>query len=128
MDVRDYQRLAMRTNDRKGTDRLSKFIGANINVDSYHDVGGLLNGVLGLSGESGEFADMIKKWVFHEKELDELHAKKELGDVLWYIAMICESFDWSMEEIMNLNIDKLMARYPEGFNIDRANHRKVGDV
>ena len=61
---------------------------------------------------------------------DEEHAKKELGDVMWYIAMICESFDWSLEEIMSMNIDKLIARYPisEGFTVERANHRKEGDI
>ena len=71
---------------------------------------------------------MIKKWIFHEKELDEDHAKKELGDVMWYVAMICESFGWSLDEIMQMNIDKLKKRYPEGFDTERANNRKSDDV
>ena len=71
---------------------------------------------------------MIKKWVFHEKELDMEHAKKEMGDVLWYVAMMCESFGWNMEDVMQTNIDKLKARYPEGFSADRSLHRAEGDV
>lgn len=60
---------------------------------------------------------MVKKWVFHEKELDVDHAKKEAGDICWYL-----------DEIMQMNVDKLKARYPEGFDTYRANHRNEGDV
>ena len=131
MNGADYQRLAMRTNDRKATDRLSQKVNEWMagSPDGI-DIGGVLNGVLGLTGESGEFADIIKKWIFHQKELDIDHAKKELGDVMWYVAMICESFDWSLDEVMGMNIDKLIARYPigEGFTVERANHRKEGDI
>ena len=102
-----YQKLAMRTNDRKATDRVARKVNEYMagSIDGY-DTGGIFNGVLGLTGEAGEFADKIKKWVFHEKELDELHAKKELGDICWYIAMMCESFGWKLEDIMQMNIDK----------------------
>ena len=71
---------------------------------------------------------MIKKWVFHEKEIDIEHLKKECGDILWYIAMVCQSFNWDMNEIMQMNIDKLKARYPDGFDTVRANNRKGNDV
>ena len=54
--------------------------------------------------------------------------KKELGDIMWYIAMMCHAFRWNLDEIMEMNIDKLKARYPEGFDTDRANNRKNGDV
>ena len=129
MNARDYQRMAMRTNDQKSTDRLARFVNEYMagSIDGY-DFGGIINGVLGLTGEAGEFSDMIKKWMFHEKPLDIEHAQKELGDVMWYIALICESFDWSLEEIMGLNIDKLMKRYPDGFDTTLANNRKEGDV
>lgn len=120
-----YQFLAMRTNDKMGSCRLRTGID---NYESIADIGGLFNGCLGLSGEVGEFNDMIKKWIFHEKPLDFEHAKKELGDVLWYLAMICDSFGWDMNEIMQMNIDKLKARYPEGFDIQKANNRKEGDI
>lgn len=123
MTPNEYQNLAMRTNDKKSTDRALKSLKNN-----SVDFGGVLNGCLGLSGETGEFCDMIKKVVFHEKEFDEAHAKKELGDCLWYAAMISESFRWNLEEIMEMNVQKLKARYPEGFDTYLSSHRKEGDV
>lgn len=135
MNANKYQKLAMRTNDGKASDRLigkmqeydMKFSNEQSNKESV-DIGGIFNACLGLSGEVGEFNDMIKKWVFHEKDLDMEHAKKEAGDILWYVAMLCESFGWNMGEIMRMNVDKLIARYPDGFDVERANHRAVGDV
>ena len=123
MTGKEYQELAMRTNDGKATERLLTAVfpkGANI--------GGVLNGCLGLSGEVGEFNDMVKKWIFHEKPFDPDHAMKELGDVLWYVAMICHSFGWNLNTIMQMNVDKLKARYPEGFDVDKSAHRLEGDV
>lgn len=136
MNGKEYQSLAMRTNDGKATERLLdkydmidffKQAKADKPCEKY-DLGGILNGCLGLSGEVGEFNDMVKKWIFHEKPLDVEHAQKEIGDVLWYVAMICHSFGWDMDTIMQQNIDKLKARYPEGFDVDKSAHRKEGDV
>lgn len=135
MNANKYQKLAMRTNDGKASDRLigkmqeydMKFANDHSDNDCV-DIGGIFNACLGLSGEVGEFNDMIKKWVFHEKELDMEHAKKEAGDILWYVVMLCESFGWNMEEIMQMNVDKLKSRYPEGFDVERANNRAEGDV
>ena len=127
MDGFEYQRLAMRTNDGNSTPRLFKMIdyyGHNLEID----MGGILNGCLGLSGEVGEFNDMIKKWVFHDNNLDYDHARKEIGDILWYIALICHSFGWDMNKIMQMNINKLKARYPDGFDVELSAHRKEGDV
>ena len=85
MTGNDYQKLAMRTNDHKATERLLdkadmidffKQAKSGRDTENY-DLGGILNACLGLSGEVGEFNDMIKKWIFHEKELDIEHAKKE---------------------------------------------------
>ena len=121
MTGREYQKLAMRTNDGMSTVRL---VGA---LDGTLDIGGVMNGCLGLAGETGELLDMIKKWIFHSKPLDKDHAKKELGDVCWYVAMICESFGWDLDEILRMNVDKLKARYPEGFDTELANNRKEGD-
>ena len=132
----EYQKLASRTNDGLATDRLFdkialiqfvKETGAKDSLASY-DLGGVVNACLGLAGEVGELNDMIKKWVFHEKELDETHLKKELGDVMWYVAMMCQSMGWELDDVLQLNIDKLIARYPEGFDVERANHRQAGDV
>lgn len=135
MNANKYQKLAMRTNDGKASDRLigkmqeydMKFANDHSDNDCV-DIGGIFNACLGMSGEVGEFNDMIKKWVFHEKNLDMEHAKKEAGDILWYVVMLCESFGWNMEEIMQMNVDKLKARYPEEFDVERANHRAEGDV
>ena len=135
MNANKYQKLAMRTNDGKASDRLigkmqeydMKFSSEQSNKESV-DIGGIFNACLGLSGEVGEFNDMIKKWVFHEKNLDMEHAKKEAGDILWYVVMLCESFGWNMDEIMQMNVDKLKASYPDGFDVERANHRAAGDV
>ena len=123
MTGNEFQNYAMRTNDGGSTNRLKSTIEV-----SPVDLGGLLNGCLGLTGEAGEFCDMVKKWVFHEKNVDIDHMKKEIGDVMWYVAMICHSMDWKLDEILQMNVDKLKARYPEGFDVIRANNRKVGDV
>ena len=121
----EYQGLAMRTNDGKSVVRLADAIRAGKDV---FDTAGLLMGCLGLAGESGELLDLFKKWIFHGKPLDEEHAKKELGDVLWYVAEIAHSMGWDLDEIMAMNIDKLRARYPEGFSTEMSNHRAEGDV
>lgn len=119
----EYQGLAMRTNDGLSDYRLK------ITIENTEiDVAELLMGCLGLAGESGELLDLFKKWIFHGKPLDESHAKKELGDVLWYVAEIAHSMGWDLDEIMAMNIDKLRARYPEGFSTEMSNHRAEGDV
>lgn len=136
MNGNEYQKLAMRTNDGKATDRLNdkiemieffKDAKAGRPAEKY-DLGGIFNAAFGLSGEVGEFNDMLKKWVFHEKELDVVHAKKELGDIMWYVAMMCHSFGWELDEILQMNVDKLKARYPQGFDVALANNRKDGDI
>ena len=136
MNGNEYQKLAMRTNDGKATDRLNdkiemieffKDAKAGRPAEKY-DLGGIFNAAFGLSGEVGEFNDMLKKWVFHEKELDVVHAKKELGDIMWYVAMMCHSFGWELDEILQMNVDKFKARYPDGFDVNLANNRKEGDI
>lgn len=139
MTGNEYQALAMRTNDGKSIDRVISGVltcdlkwlhNQNVVREDTEglDLGGVLNGCLGLAGESGEVLDMVKKWVFHEKDLDKDHLKKELGDVMWYVAMLCESFGFDLDEILQMNVDKLKARYPEGFDPEKANHRKPGDI
>lgn len=133
MQGAEYQALAMRTNDKKSTDRLLNKINdlkiGNRGEDTPEiELGGVLNAGLGLSGEVGELNDMLKKWIFHEKQLDVEHLKREISDVCWYLALMCDSFEFNLDEIMQINIDKLKARYPEGFDTYRANHRQEGDV
>ena len=117
----------MRTNDGLCTERLGNAVFC-IGGQFEYDMGGIVNASLGLSGETGELNDMIKKAIFHGHELEEEKLKKELGDIMWYVAMMCESFGFGMDEIMQMNIDKLKARYPEGFSEYDSQHRKAGDV
>ena len=124
--MNNYQELAMRTNDGKCTERL--LTSMNIFEEQNIDFGGVLNASLGLSGEVGEFNDMIKKTIFHQSPFDEDHAKKELGDILWYVAMMCKSFNWNMNDIMEINIAKLKSRYPQGFDVIKANNRSKDDL
>lgn len=57
-----------------------------------------------------------------------MHLNKELGDVLWYAALMCEAFGWTLDGVMAQNVKKLEERYPDGFDTDRANNRKEGDI
>lgn len=76
----------------------------------------LVNCALGLTGEAGEFADMVKKKVFHGHTLDKEKAIKEVSDVLWYCAVASYVLGYTLDEVMQINIDKLMVRYPNGFD------------
>lgn len=124
--MNDYQVKAMRTNDKLNSERLTRKL--NDHDWSAEDLGGVLDACLGLSGETGELNDMVKKWIFHEADVDIEHLKKELGDVCWYLAMFCDSMGWDLDEILQMNIDKLKTRYPEGFDVSRSANRKEGDV
>lgn len=77
-------------------------------------------GALGLTGEAGEVADIVKKHVYHGHELDRINLVKELGDVLWYVAYTAERLGVSLQEVAEINIAKLKARYPNGFESTRS--------
>lgn len=83
----------------------------------------LINGALGLAGESGEAADVLKKHLFHGHPLDRDALKKELGDVLWYVAALASAADLTLDEVAQHNLDKLRARYPDGFDTQRSQER-----
>jgi len=84
----------------------------------------LINGVMGLCGESGEAIDIVKKWLAQGHELDRERLAKELGDIAWYLAETAWALELSLEQIMQGNLDKLKKRYPEGFDSARSVHRK----
>lgn len=88
----------------------------------------LLNGVLGASGESGEMVDLMKKELFQGHPFDREHYIKECGDVLYYLALIAEALGTTLEEIAITNNKKLWARYPDGFDTEKSQHRKKGDI
>lgn len=94
----EYQKLAMRTLN-------PETAGADL----------LINAALGLCGESGEAADILKKHLFQNRELDREHLIEELGDVAWYLAEFCTALDISLDEVLEANIAKLKRRYPHGF-------------
>lgn len=81
----------------------------------------------GMVGEIGEIHSIYQKqYQGHEIHVD--HLKKELGDLLWFIAEYCTALGWDLEDIMHMNIDKLRARFPEGFEVDKSLNRDDGDI
>jgi NTP pyrophosphatase (non-canonical NTP hydrolase) len=92
----------------------------------------LLTAAVGMSAEAGEFTEIVKKIVFQGKSVNQenlFHLKRELGDIMWYVSQACIGLDISLEEVIQMNFEKLSARYPEGaFSIERSENRKVGDL
>ena len=115
MSVNEYQRKAMRT-------------ASGMNYDAIGGNGLLLNGIMGLNGEAGECIDLLKKHVFQGKPLDKEHMAKELGDVAWYLAVSAQALGYDLETIFKMNIAKLEARYPNGFEVQKSEHRAEGDI
>jgi len=110
MKGNEYQKLASRTIN-QDLDRVGK---------EYHVLHGMV-------GEIGELHSIYQK-MYQGHLLDPEHAKKELGDLLWFIAEYCTAVGWDLEDVMQMNIDKLKARYPEGFDAEHSLHRKEGDI
>lgn len=106
LDFKEYQELAERTAGKMDKDKR------------------LANFAMGVAGEAGEVCDYLKKVLFHGHELDEEILKKELGDVLWYIATLANTVDLDLNEIAEKNIDKLRRRYPEGFSQEKSINRE----
>ena len=74
------------------------------------------NAILGLNGEAGELADAVKKYLNQGHQLDKEAILKEAGDMMWYIAILCESLGVKMDQVATMNIEKLKKRYPQGFD------------
>jgi NTP pyrophosphatase (non-canonical NTP hydrolase) len=79
---------------------------------------------LGVAGEAGEVADLFKKVLFHGHALDKEKAAKELGDVLWYVAILAQRIGYSLSDVAEMNVEKLRKRYPNGFSSERSQNRK----
>ena len=92
----------------------------------------LLTAAVGMSAEAGEFTEIVKKIIFQGKPVNEenlFHLKRELGDIMWYVAQACMGLDISLEEVIQMNFEKLSARYPEGaFDVYRSENRVEGDL
>ena len=104
----------------------------DLEVEQDADVPRLLTAALGLSAESGEFTEVIKKIVLQGKPYNKenvFHLKRELGDICWYLAQACMALDTTFDEIIEMNVEKLKARYPGGeFYIRKSENRKEGDL
>ena len=83
----------------------------------------LINGVMGLCGESGEVIDLVKKHLHQGHPLDKEKLIKELGDIAWYLAEVAYVLDTDLDTVLEQNIAKIKARYPEGFDIEKSIHR-----
>lgn len=104
--LNDYQTLAARTDNEQEPLKMR-----------------LANYGLGAAGECGELIDMIKKHVFHGHELDKDEYKKECGDLLWYVSMLAKLGGFTLEDVATTNIEKLMKRYPNGFDKEASVNR-----
>lgn len=118
MTANEYQVLAART--------ISK---------SLTSWGATQHALFGMASEVGELHGIFQKKLQHGYILgldsvdpDAEHVKKEVGDILWFVAEFCTANDWDLEDIMQMNIDKLKARYPDGFSVEKSLHRKEGDI
>ena len=106
MTINEYQKLAMTT----------------LNPDlSKQET--LINGVMGLCGESGEVIDLVKKHLHQGHPLDREKLIKELGDIAWYLAEVAYVLDTDLDTVLEQNIAKIKARYPDGFDIEKSIHR-----
>ena len=96
------------------------------------DVPRLMTAAFGISAEAGEFTEVIKKIFLQGKPYNEdnvFHLKRELGDICWYLAQACMALDVTFEEVLQLNYEKLSARYPEGtFDVYSSENRVEGDL
>ena len=110
MTLNEYQKLAQRTMD--------------MNRGNEDNKNHALHGMV---GEIGELHSIYQKY-YQGHEIDNDHLKKEVGDLLWFIAEYCSAKGWSLDDVATLNIEKLKARYPEGFNAEHSLHRKEGDI
>lgn len=111
-DLDEYQRAAMRT---------------TIHGRGAAGPQALAWNALGVAGEAGEVADLIKKHVGHGHALDRAKLTRELGDVLWYVAALAHDIGVDLSEVAAVNVEKLKARYPDGWDPARSQNREVGD-
>lgn len=110
LTANEYQKLAARTINQKLSEREAE-----------------MHAIHGMVGEIGEIHSLYQK-VYQGHEFDKTHMKKELGDLCWFIAEYCTAAGWNLEDVLQMNIDKLKARYPEGFDTEKSLHRSEGDV
>ena len=109
---------------------LARLTALDVEVDA--DVPRLLTAALGLTAEAVEFTEVVKKIILQGKPYNEdnvFHLKRELGDICWYLAQACMALDTTFDEVIEMNVDKLKARYPGGeFDVHHSENRVEGDL
>jgi NTP pyrophosphatase (non-canonical NTP hydrolase) len=135
MDLKDYQSFVFNK-----TSIQSKDFDAFINelrslnqseVSEYVNIPLMLTAAVGLSAEAGEFTEIVKKILFQGKPLNEenrYHMKRELGDTFFYLMMAAESLGYDAQDLINENVDKLDARYKNGFSVEESENRVATDL
>lgn len=108
MTTEEYQKLALRTNA-----KLESKLMDNIHM------------ALGMQTEAAELSDVFKKHIAYGKDIDWVNIKEELGDLLWYVANMCNINEWKMSDLMETNIKKLEVRFPDKFSKEKANNRNL---
>ena len=108
------------------------FVNRIRDLEEESDIHRLLTGAVGICAEGGEFMEIVKKIIFQGKPYNEdnvFHMKRELGDVMWYVAQCCIALDISLDEICDMNIEKLGKRFPDGhFDTYYSENRKANDL
>lgn len=107
MDIIEYQEASERTL-----------------IDKGHDLN-LLHAAMGIGTEAGELLDAFKRKIFYGKDLDVVNVKEEIGDLMWYVAILLRELDLDFHEILDLNIEKLKARFPDKFSEGKALNRDL---
>lgn len=96
-----------------------------VNINDPKDM--LRHAVFGLTSEAGEVSGILQK-EYQGHPFDPEHMKKELGDCLWMIAEACHALGFTMDDVMEQNIEKRRARYPDGFSAEKSINRRAGDI
>lgn len=115
MEITTYQVEAKRTLPFLDNDALK------VNIDTIHML-------FGLSTEVGELTDIFKKYLAYGKPIDEEHAKKEVGDIMWYLVNLCTINNWDLSILLDMNVNKLKARYKDKFTSEEALNRSISDI
>ena len=130
--INDYAKFVDSTTSRQSKDFLA-FINSTSELEAKDNINvpRVLTAAIGMLAESGEFTEVLKKMVFQGKEFNEdnrFHMKRELGDILWYWIQGCIALGYTPDEVMDENIKKVEARYPNGFETARSEVRAKNDI
>ena len=130
--INDYAKFVDTTTSNESKNFLA-FIDSTSKLEAQDNINvpRVMTSAIGMLAESGEFTEVLKKMVFQGKEFSEenrFHMKRELGDILWYWIQGCIALGYTPDEVMDENIKKLEARYPDGFEVARSEKREVGDI